>query len=90
MAALISLRPDDLRDAPAGPEIVGAPHTPLYATDNEWAAEIVNRTVHALAGAPPPRTSHHRARVPPPCAAAPSCSGATTSPSPRSTTTRCR
>jgi len=40
--------PVDLRDAPSGPDSDALPFTPLYATDDEWAAEIVNRTVHGV------------------------------------------
>jgi Protein of unknown function (DUF2867) len=38
--------PADLRDAPTGPD-AGA-FTPLYLTDDEWALEIANRTVHGV------------------------------------------
>ncbi|MBB2922658.1 DUF2867 domain-containing protein [Cellulomonas cellasea] len=38
--------PADLRPRPGGPD--PAPFTPLYATDDEWVAEIANRTVHAV------------------------------------------
>jgi hypothetical protein len=41
--------PADLRDAPSGPEVRGLPANPLYLLDDEWALEIVNRTVHAVA-----------------------------------------
>jgi hypothetical protein len=37
-----------LRDRPAGPDLDAAPFTSLYLTDREWAAEIVNRTVHGV------------------------------------------
>lgn len=40
--------PADLRDAPAGPALTTLPFTPLYLTDDEWAAELANRTVHAV------------------------------------------
>lgn len=40
--------PDDLRDGPPGPAFDALPFTPLYLTDDEFAAEIANRTVHAL------------------------------------------
>jgi hypothetical protein len=40
--------PADLRDAPSGPESGALPFTSLYLTDDEWAAEIVNRTVHGV------------------------------------------
>jgi hypothetical protein len=38
--------PADLRDAPYGPDFDALPFTSLYLVDDEWAAEIVNRTVH--------------------------------------------
>jgi hypothetical protein len=40
--------PADLRDAPTGPALDTPPFTPLYLTDDEWAAEVANRTVHAV------------------------------------------
>ncbi len=40
--------PADLRDAPSGPEFPGAPFTSLYLIEDEWAAEIANRTVHGV------------------------------------------
>ncbi len=40
--------PVDLRDAPSGPASDDLPFTPLYLTDDEWAAEIANRTVHGV------------------------------------------
>ena len=40
--------PADLRDAPAGPEFDALPFTSLYLVADEWAAEIVNRTVHGV------------------------------------------
>jgi Protein of unknown function (DUF2867) len=39
--------PDDLRAA-AGPEFESLPFTALYLTDNEFAAEIANQTVHGV------------------------------------------
>jgi Protein of unknown function (DUF2867) len=38
--------PHDLRDAPPGPAF--GPFTPLYLLDDEFAAEIANRTVHGV------------------------------------------
>ncbi len=38
--------PADLRDAPSGPEM--SPFTPLYQLEDEWAAEMANRTVHSV------------------------------------------
>jgi Protein of unknown function (DUF2867) len=40
--------PDDLRQAPPGPAFEALPFSPLYLTDDEWAAEIANRTVHGV------------------------------------------
>jgi len=40
--------PADLRDAPAGPALDALPFTPLYLTDDEWAAEIANGTMHGV------------------------------------------
>jgi Protein of unknown function (DUF2867) len=40
--------PVDLRDAPSGPEFDTLPFTSLYLLGDEWAAEIVNRTVHGV------------------------------------------
>jgi hypothetical protein len=39
--------PADLRDGPAGPD-ARTPFTSLYLTGDEWAAEIINRTVHGV------------------------------------------
>jgi hypothetical protein len=40
--------PADLRDAPSGPEFDELPFTSLYLLDDEWAAEIANRTMHGV------------------------------------------
>jgi hypothetical protein len=40
--------PADLRDGPRGPDLHTAPFTSLYLTDDEWAAEIANRTMHGV------------------------------------------
>jgi hypothetical protein len=41
--------PADLRDAPPGPDPgAGVPMTSLYRTEDEWAAEMANRTVHSV------------------------------------------
>ncbi|MEA2373372.1 MAG: hypothetical protein QOH12_3766 [Solirubrobacteraceae bacterium] len=50
-AGLPTLRdrlPVDLRDASACPDFDALPFTSLYLTDDEFAAEIVNRTVHGV------------------------------------------
>jgi len=42
--------PEDLRDTATGPDLHPRDFTftPLYRTDVEWAAELSNRTVHAI------------------------------------------
>jgi Protein of unknown function (DUF2867) len=40
--------PRDLRDAPVGPAGPEAPFKPLYLTDDEWALELANQTVHGV------------------------------------------
>ncbi len=40
--------PADLRDGPRGPDVDDLPFTPLYLTEDEWAAEIANRTMHGV------------------------------------------
>ena len=40
--------PADLRSGHSGPSFAALPFTSLYLTDDEWAAEIANRTVHGV------------------------------------------
>ena len=40
--------PADLRDAPDGPDFAALPFTSLYLLDDEFAAEIANRTMHGV------------------------------------------
>ena len=40
--------PADLRDAPSGPDFDVLPFTPLYLLEDEWAAEVANRTMHGV------------------------------------------
>jgi hypothetical protein len=40
--------PADLRSAPIGPEFRALPFRSLYLLDDEWAAEIANRTMHGV------------------------------------------
>ncbi len=40
--------PVDLRDAPPGPDFAALPYSSLYLTENEFAAEIANRTMHGV------------------------------------------
>ena len=50
-SAVTSLRgrlPADLREAPPGPTFDALPFTSLYLLEDEWAAEMANRTVHGV------------------------------------------
>jgi hypothetical protein len=40
--------PADLRESATGPKFDALPFRSLYLTDDEWAAEIANRTVHGV------------------------------------------
>src|SRR5437868_13085381 len=40
--------PADLRDTASGPDFVALPFTSLYLLDDEFAAEIANRTMHGV------------------------------------------
>jgi Protein of unknown function (DUF2867) len=40
--------PEDLRSAPSGPDFGALPFTSLYLIDDEWAAEVANRTMHGV------------------------------------------
>jgi hypothetical protein len=40
--------PADLRGGPTGPDFEALPFTPLYLTDDEFAAEIANQTMHGV------------------------------------------
>ena len=40
--------PVDLRDPPSGPDFDALPFASLYLLDDEWAAEIANRTMHGV------------------------------------------
>ncbi|PPK62227.1 DUF2867 domain-containing protein [Actinokineospora auranticolor] len=40
--------PADLLAAPPGPVFPNRPFTSVYLTETEWAAEVANRTVHAV------------------------------------------
>ena len=57
--------PADPRDAPSGPGFDALPFAPLYLTDDEWAAEIANRTMHGVmhVGWVPDRAGGHRGRM---------------------------
>jgi len=40
--------PADLRDGPSGPDFEALPFAPLYLTDDEFAAETANQTMHGV------------------------------------------
>jgi len=40
--------PEDLRNAPPGPDLHGLPFSPLYLLGDEFAAEIANRAMHGV------------------------------------------
>jgi len=65
VATLRDRLPADLRDALSGPRSDALPFTSLYLTDDEWAAEIANRTVHGVVhlGRVPDQTGGFRARM---------------------------
>jgi uncharacterized protein DUF2867 len=56
--------PADLRDAPSGPQPT-LPFTPLYLLEDEWAAEIANRTMHGVLhlGRVPDDSGEFRAQI---------------------------
>jgi hypothetical protein len=55
--------PAELREAPSGPDLHR--FTPLYLLEDEWAAEIANRTVHGVLhlGWVPDQTGGYRAQL---------------------------
>jgi hypothetical protein len=57
--------PVELLDAPSGPDFEALPFTSLYLTDDEFAAEIANRTMHGVMhiGRVPDPTGHFRAQM---------------------------
>jgi hypothetical protein len=40
--------PADLHGVPAGPSVPDAPFRSVYLLDDEWAAEVANKTVHGV------------------------------------------
>ena len=48
MPTLRDRLPADLREADPGPDFDDVPFSPLYLIDDEWAAEIANKTVHGV------------------------------------------
>jgi hypothetical protein len=57
--------PADLRAAPSAPDFGTLPFTTLYLLDDEWAAEIANRTMHGIMhiGWVPDGTGGHRGQM---------------------------
>lgn len=47
-ASLRERLPADLREGPLGPELAAFPFRRLYLTEDEWAIEAINRTVHGV------------------------------------------
>jgi Protein of unknown function (DUF2867) len=48
MPTLRDRLPEDLRDGASGPDFEALPFTSLYLLDDEFAAEIANRTMHGV------------------------------------------
>jgi Protein of unknown function (DUF2867) len=57
--------PVDLRESPSGPSFGALPFTSLYLLDDEWAAEIANRTMHGVMhlGWVPDQTGGYRGQM---------------------------
>jgi hypothetical protein len=57
--------PPDLRDASSGPIFTALPFKSLYLIENEWAAEMANRTMHGVMhiGRIPDKTGSFRAQM---------------------------
>jgi hypothetical protein len=62
---LRDLLPPDLRDASSGPDFETLPFASLYLLDDEWAAEIANRTMHGVMhiGWVPDQTGGYRGQM---------------------------
>ncbi|MGH2585512.1 MAG: DUF2867 domain-containing protein [Dehalococcoidia bacterium] len=65
VATLRDRLPADLRDAPRGPDLSSVPMTSLYLTEDEWATEMANRSVHSVMhiGWVPDGTGGYRAQM---------------------------
>ena len=65
VATLRERLPADLRDGPSGPEFDALPFSSLYLIEDEFAAEIANRTVHGVMhlGRVADETGGFRARI---------------------------
>jgi len=57
--------PVDLRNAPTGPDFVALPFSSVYLIEDEFAAEIANRTMHGVMhiGRVPDATGEFRAQM---------------------------
>ena len=57
--------PADLREGPSGPDFDALPFISLYLTENEWAAETANQTMHGVLhlGWVPDDTGGYRAQM---------------------------
>ena len=57
--------PADLRDAPSAPDFGALPFSSLYLIEDEWAAEIANRTMHGVLhiGWVPDQTGGYRGQM---------------------------
>jgi hypothetical protein len=57
--------PADLREGPSGPDFHALPFISLYLTENEWAAETANQTMHGVLhlGWVPDDTGGYRAQM---------------------------
>ena len=57
--------PEDLRNARSGPKFHRLPFTSLYLIEDEWAAEIANRTMHGVMhiGWVPDQTGGYRGQM---------------------------
>jgi hypothetical protein len=65
VATLRDRLPADLRDAPSGPDFEALPFTPLYLLEDEFAAEVANRTMHGVLhlGWVPDETGEYRGQM---------------------------
>lgn len=63
--ALRDRLPTDLRNAGTGPNFYGLPFRSLYLIEDEWAAEIANRTMHGVVhiGWVPDQTGGYRGQM---------------------------
>lgn len=57
--------PVDLREAPSGPDFDALPFSSLYLLEDEWAAEIANKTMHGVMhiGWVPDQTGGYRGQM---------------------------